>query len=566
MNTELHPQGKSFQLADSFYRRLFNHSTKFVFLFLLTALFTGHERSNPKVGESLVDFFLEQTRAEVKTQATILLLNTDSSGFIESYVNKLTNEFYELREYSPAWTYNYTTTDFYTTLTNFIDSLDFYGIPNEFMNSENIRKLYAKMSKYKDDEALTHRIALEIHTTRQFFKTMLYLNRGIFSFDTSKAIKNLVAELPATASKAFGNNTLSNFIHQNQPDILPYQHLIHSLPDFIDSKRLASKIGLDTFKVNDTILAKCFYYIGYLAEPVFDSVYTIEKTIAKLQKAHGLEQSGNLTPETLTELANLLEKRFHTICLNIDRLRKLEHEDKDYLFVNIPSYKLAVVKNKQKMLDFNVVVGKKKTPTPVLSSKIEKVVANPYWTVPRSITKNEMLRKIRADSNFLSRNGYMIIDNYEEEVHESMIDWNETDPLGNKYWIRQQYGRGNALGQVKFLFPNNRRVYLHDTPSKRLFKKEYRAYSHGCVRLENPDKLAQFIFDNFVEQEKKLNFKTLVRLRKRQVVDLPVQIPIHIQYLTCMGNEKGELEFYDDVYHMDETSLKDLFNSGKERI
>ncbi len=218
------------------------------------------------------------------------------------------------------------------------------------------------------------------------------------------------------------------------------------------------------------------------------------------------------------------------------------------------------------MLDFNVVVGKKKTPTPVLSSKIEKVVANPYWTVPRSITKNEMLRKIRADSNFLSRNGYMIIDNYEEEVHESMIDWNETDPLGNKYWIRQQYGRGNALGQVKFLFPNNRRVYLHDTPSKRLFKKEYRAYSHGCVRLENPDKLAQFIFDNYVEQEKKLNFKTLVRLRKRQVVDLPVQIPIHIQYLTCMGNEKGELEFYDDVYHMDETSLKNLFNSGKERI
>ena len=557
---------ESNQRSHSFRRRLFNTSSKFVFLFVLTALLTGHERSNPKVGNSLVDFYLEQTRAEVKTQATILLLNSDSLGFIESHVNKLTHDFYKLREFSPIWTYNYTTTSFFNSLTSFIDSLDFYGIPSEYMNAEKLRILVANMSKYKDDEGLTHRISLEIHSTRQFFKTMLYLNRGIFSHDTSNTVSELVSELPIKAQEAIDSNAFNNFLQSNQPEILPYKNLIKALPDFVVNKRLVSDFGIDTFKINEVILAKSLYYVGYLTEPVFDTLITKQKALAKLQKTFNLEVSGDLNAETFIKLEDLLNKRFYTACLNIDRLRKLEHDGIDYLFVNIPSYKLDVVKNKKKMLGFNVVVGRKYTPTPVLTSKINKVVANPYWTVPRSITRNEMLHRIRKDSNFLSRNNYMIINNSEEEVHESMIDWEEADPLGKQYWIRQKFGRGNALGQVKFIFPNNRRVYLHDTPSKRHFKRDYRAYSHGCIRLENPDKLAQYIFNHYFEKEEKINFKTLVKSRKRQVVDLPVQIPIHIQYLTCMGNDNGELEFYNDVYNKDKSSLQDLFKAEKKRI
>jgi murein L,D-transpeptidase YcbB/YkuD len=139
------------------------------------------------------------------------------------------------------------------------------------------------------------------------------------------------------------------------------------------------------------------------------------------------------------------------------------------------------------------------------------------------------------------------------------------DPLGNKYWIRQKYGRGNALGQVKFLFPNNYRVYLHDTPSKKLFKRSYRAYSHGCVRIENPAKLAQYLIDNYTSSSNhKKNINSIIRTRKRNVIELPIGVPIHIQYLTCMGNDNGEMVFYPDIYKRDEAQIKELFkNQGR---
>jgi len=262
-------------------------------------------------------------------------------------------------------------------------------------------------------------------------------------------------------------------------------------------------------------------------------------------------------------LVNLIDQRYYQACLNVNRLRKLNQTGNNYLFVNIPSFKLHVIESKQIKEVFNVVVGKKQTPTPVLSSSIERVVANPYWTVPKSIANNEMLYKIRKDSTYLKKHGYYIINNYEETVDESLINWNDSDPLGNKYWIRQTNSRANALGQVKFLFPNEYSVYLHDTPSKSLFKNQYRAYSHGCVRLENPDKLAQYLTDKF--NAEKVDMKSLISQSEHQVIDLSEKIDIHIQYITSLGNENNEIEFYNDIYDLDKNELNSVFQ-GQNQI
>ena len=168
-----------------------------------------------------------------------------------------------------------------------------------------------------------------------------------------------------------------------------------------------------------------------------------------------------------------------------------------------------------------------------------------------------MLNKIRRDSTYLKRNGFFIINWREEIVDESEINWNNNDPLGNRYWIRQINSKSNALGQVKFIFPNDYSVYLHDTPSKRLFSEEKRAYSHGCIRLENPDKLAQYLTQK--DNSRSENFNNLLSTSERQVIDLSKKVDIHIQYITCSTFEDNDLVFYNDIYKLDQDELKVVF-------
>lgn len=560
--------GKSFQTSTTTTKKLAFHFCKFIFLISLMVLLAGHETSNPKFGNSLVDFYFEESKVQIETQSKILLLNSefDSTGNIESYINKLTVRFYELRNFYPVWTYNFNTTEFFKIFINFVDSLDYKGIPERVISSKQLNTLCSDFNIYNEDENLKHRISLEIHTTRLFFKTMLFIHNGIFSHDTSSHLAAYIETLPEKSETAFKTRKLQELFYSVQPQFLPYRNLVKSSPHFIESRRLIRNFGIDTLKKNDSILATNLYYAGLLSKPVFDSISTKEVTLRNIQRIYRLEQTGELDDQTFEKIVFNFEKRFFQMCLNMDRLRKLNHHGDDYLFVNIPSFKLLVVKQQTTATTFNVVVGKTISPTPVLSSKIEKIVANPFWTVPKKIARNEMFDKIRNDSTFLKRNGYMIINNREEVVSDTLIDWSSVDPLGNKYWIRQKYGRGNALGQVKFLFPNNFRVYLHDTPSKKLFKRSYRAYSHGCIRIENPTKLAQYLIDNYTSSlNQKLNINSLIRTKQRNVIQLPIEIPIHIQYLTCMGNENGEMVFYPDIYKQDEARIKEIFKH-KSRI
>jgi murein L,D-transpeptidase YcbB/YkuD len=215
------------------------------------------------------------------------------------------------------------------------------------------------------------------------------------------------------------------------------------------------------------------------------------------------------------------------------------------------------VEANQEKESFNVIVGKKRTPTPVFSSSIEKVIANPYWTVPRSITF-EMLHKIRKDSTYLARNGFFVINGREEVVDPSVIDWNSDDPLGKRYWLRQINSKYNALGQIKFIFPNDYSVYLHDTQSKSLFRHKNRMFSHGCVRLENPDKLAQYLTSTYTHQSNQ-NIEHLLSNSAREEINLSEKVKIHIQYITCSATENTDLIFYNDIYNLDQKELKEVF-------
>jgi hypothetical protein len=433
----------------------------------------------------------------------------------------------------------------------------YFGFPIDYFNVEKIHFLDTETKNLiNNKDFLKQRMELELTTTYSALKFMLYLKHGIIEADTSSAFSSNIKTLPEILNNAVNQFNIKEEILSVQPDLVQHRNLLNSLSYFIDL-HYSIKYTTPAF-IDDKLLAKSLYYTGIIGSPVFDSTNLKSDALYKLAEEYQIPNDSLLNILTHEALVSLLEYRYFQTCLNLNRLRNLNQNGDNYLFVNIPEFKLHVIESNKEKEEFNVIVGTTETPTPTLTSNIEKVIANPFWTVPRSIVSNEMLRKIRKDSTYLKRNGYFVINNYEETVDESQINWNDVDPLGKKYWIRQINSSKNALGQVKFMFPNDYSVYLHDTQSKGLFKKDNRTFSHGCIRLENPNKLAQYLTDNYNTQNKS-DIGNLISANKRHIIDLSEKIEIHIQYITCSGAQNSDMIFFNDVYNKDKEEIKAIF-------
>ncbi|MCD4834252.1 MAG: L,D-transpeptidase family protein [Bacteroidales bacterium] len=535
-------------------KRFFATVAGYISLISFFILLSSYQIPTLRINNKLVDINSYQSQNIIESQIKSLIAfnKADTSSDINNQINELLVKFYENREYKPAWIQNFATNHQFSAIINLLDSSNYYGFPFDYFNTEKIHSL---KNKYNND-LLKQRIDLELSTTYSVFKFMIYLKHGITEKDTSSDYLAYIETLPEILNKAINQPNLKNVILSVQPNIVHHRNLLNSLPYFIDL-HYSVKYTTPAF-IDDKLLAKSLYYAGITKSPVFDSTNVKSDVLYKLEEQYQLPKDSILNVPTHQILVSLLEYRYFQTCLNLNRLRNLKHSGKNYLFVNIPEFKLHVIESDEEKEAFNVIVGKQGTPTPIFSSNIEKVIANPYWTVPRSIITNEMIHKIRKDSTYLKRNGFFIINNYEERVDVSTINWNKKDPLGNKYWVRQMNSRYNALGQVKFIFPNNHSVYLHDTPSKTLFKRENRTFSHGCIRLENPDKLAQYLTDNYYSQNEQ-SIEKLILEKERHVIDLSEKVKIHIQYITCSGTENSDMVFYNDVYNLDKEEIKAVF-------
>jgi L,D-transpeptidase YcbB len=212
----------------------------------------------------------------------------------------------------------------------------------------------------------------------------------------------------------------------------------------------------------------------------------------------------------------------------------------NYLLINIPEYKLHIVENNQSVYEANVVVGKAATQTEIFKDTVSEVVFNPYWNIPASIVNTEILPKMQKDSNYLLQNDLEVV---------------SASPMV----IRQKPSSNNALGKMKFLFPNSYDIYLHDTPAKELFKSTNRAFSHGCIRLENPIKLALYLLKNNANWSKE-KIETVLKSNVETSVSIVPKVAICIIYLTAWVNEKNELNFRNDIYQLDQKPIVNHFN------
>jgi len=275
---------------------------------------------------------------------------------------------------------------------------------------------------------------------------------------------------------------------------------------------------------------------------MFDNL--LDTAVKSFQVSMGYTPDGIVT-DTLIKYMNIpAQKRVEQILVNLNRMRWMpEYAQGRLIVANIPEYELHVYENKQKAFDMNVVVGKDGSGTVIFTGNLTEIVFSPYWNIPPSIIRKEIVPKMEADAGYMDRENLEITGN-----------------SGGLPVVRQRPGPKNSLGRVKFLFHNSYNIYFHDTPAKDLFNKDKRAYSHGCIRLADPVKMANYLLEDATNWTPE-KIEEAMNQTKEKYVTLKKSVPVIITYYTAWVDETGRLNLRDDIYSHDEHAASKMFTN-----
>lgn len=362
--------------------------------------------------------------------------------------------------------------------------------------------------------------------------------------------------LGATVAAAARSNDVEAALRTLAPQQPQYARLRHALSRY---RELATRGAWpqipDTLKVkagesSPDILALRVRLAasGHLQSAVGDNMLdpALQEAVRHFQREHGLDDDGVPGKSTIAALNVPMASRIRQLELSLERWRWLPEDLGDtHVLVNVPTYQLTAVEDGQPALQMRVVTGTGRTPTPIFHDTMETVVLSPYWNVPRSILTGEVIPGLNKDPSYLARKGMEVVRNGQPV---NMASVSLSDP-GVR--VRQRPGASNSLGLVKFLFPNEYNVYLHDTPADALFARSSRAFSHGCVRLEKPFEFAQWVLKNNPEWTPEKIHDGMNSGRETHV-RLERSIPVYIVYQTAWVDDDGTVRFADDIYGHDE--------------
>lgn len=283
------------------------------------------------------------------------------------------------------------------------------------------------------------------------------------------------------------------------------------------------------------------------------------------QQRHGLEADGIIGPKTLKAMNIPVSEKIEKLEINLERLRWLPRDlGTRHILTNIPEFKLRLYDHGLEILNMRVITGQKKFKTPVFSDELEYLVVNPTWTVPRSILHRDLLPAERRNPGYLARKNFELITEENGQIitrDPNSISHYEYSSARFPYTLRQKPGEKNALGKVKFIFPNKYSIYMHDTPAKDLFDKTARAFSNGCVRVADPRGLARTLleFDGWDEER----FERAFAKKQQKYIHLDETVKTHITYLTSWADQEGVVHFRKDLYDHDSNLANALRNVQK---
>ncbi len=299
---------------------------------------------------------------------------------------------------------------------------------------------------------------------------------------------------------------------------------------------------------------------------VFDD--SLVAAVKRFQRRHGLDQDGMVGPNTLKSLNTPIEERIQQIVLNLERRRWMSDENGTrYIVVNLADFHLQLIDKGDVAFETPVVIGSLYNKTPIFTSEMTHLVMNPFWNVPKSIVFDEILPKSLADPDYLEQNGFDLFSDWSKNaplVDPKTVDWSNQDIDDFTYKFRQRPGPTNALGRLKFMMPNEYNIYLHDTPVRSHFDENQRFFSHGCVRVADPEALATAI----LEGQDGWSFDRIsdkVNSGDRELVYLKKPLPVQLTYLTSWIDRDNRVHFRNDVYDRDQVLADALTNNPRRR-
>ncbi|BBO89988.1 L,D-transpeptidase family protein [Desulfosarcina ovata] len=293
------------------------------------------------------------------------------------------------------------------------------------------------------------------------------------------------------------------------------------------------------------------------ARPVTDTAFfdsQLAAAVKRFQRRHGLEPDGIVGRKTVGMLNVSVEQRIRQVALNLERWRWRPRDlGNRYVMINTADFRLDAVEDGQVVVTMRVVVGRPARRSPVFSARISYLVVNPYWNVPTTIAVEDILPELRKDISYLSRHNIRVFENWQSgarEVDPATVDWRAYHANRFPFRLRQDPGTHNALGRIKFMFPNPFAIYLHDTPHRSLFRRAQRDFSSGCIRVEAPMALAHFVLaENPTWTDDKLT--ELIDSGETRTIRLRHPVPVHLVYMTAWTDETGSLQFRSDIYQRD---------------
>jgi L,D-transpeptidase YcbB len=318
-----------------------------------------------------------------------------------------------------------------------------------------------------------------------------------------------------------------------------------------------AKFALGVAGPHDAVLRQRLVISGDVAADTaatgaYDEV--VAEGVKHFQTRHGLAATGVISPRTLAALNVPVRKRLQQLEASLERLANMEFGfGPRYVVVNIPATYAEAVENDRVVRRYRVIVGKTEKPSPTLTAEITNVNLNPTWTVPSSITKNEISAHMRKDPDYLSRMHMELLDSHDGVIDPLSVDWSAGH--APNFTVRQQSGAWNALGSVRIDMPNSYSVYMHDTNQKSLFSDDYRFDSHGCARVDNVRDLAAWLLKD-VPQWSRSQIDAAIGTGQREDIHLPKKVPVAWVYLTAWATRDQTIQFRNDIYDQDTQLLE----------
>jgi L,D-transpeptidase YcbB len=398
----------------------------------------------------------------------------------------------------------------------------------------------------------------------------VFAEAGEMSFDIVAAIKNALAA-PDLAAYL----TSLAPAHKHYQDLKKALKVYRSIAASGGWKRIPEGATLRPGETDDRLqlIYKRMLAPGIPPIPPPESkVYgnPLQKAVARFQQLNGISADGVIGPQTLAAMNVPASRLVEQIIVNMARWRWQSHElGKKYVLINIAGYNLTAFKDEEIVLNFPVIIGQLQHQTPVFSDSIKYIEFNPFWNITPSIAKNEELPHLKKNSRYLTDRHVRLFSSWEvdaTELDSTTVNWHQVSPSRMAgFKLRQDPGPWNALGRIKFVFPNKYSIYMHDTPAHDLFSRTKRDFSHGCIRLSNPLALAIFALEDQGKGWTREKIESFFDSGKRMVINLSPSLPIHITYQTTWVDKDGQIHFNRDIYSRDEKLFKVLLN-GDDKI